>query len=138
MYITDCVIHHHHQFIILVNLQAGVGQSFHCSPPPTLPIPCILLHYFSLFHVFLCHVNISFLWPASLSPSFYSIFNTFFISTSSSLLTICPNHLNLFCLKCTSRLSTPTLDAITILLTISFNVTLQIILSILLSVARSL
>ena len=36
------------------------------------------------------------------------------------------NHLNLFCLKCSSRLSTPTLDVITILSTISFNVTIGI------------
>ena len=35
------------------------------------PIPCILLHYSPLFHVFLYHINPSFHWPASLSPSFY-------------------------------------------------------------------
>ena len=38
--------------------------------------------------------------PLFLRPIFNS--NTFFISTSSSL-TICPNHRNLFCLKCSSR-----------------------------------
>ena len=56
---------------------AGVGQSFHCSPPPTLPIPCILLHYSPLFHVFPYHVNPSFHWPASLSSSFYFQFQCF-------------------------------------------------------------
>ena len=113
-----------------------VGQSFHRSPPPNFPIPCILLHYSSLSHVFLYHVNPLFLWPASLSPSYFKLKH--FISTSSSLLTICPNHLNHICLKCSSRSSTPTLDAITVLSTTSFNVTLHIILSILLSVAHSL
>ena len=105
------------------------GQSFHCSPPPTLPIPCILLHLSSLFHVSLYHVNPSFQWPASLSPSYFQLKH--FISTVSSLLTICLNHLSLFCLKCSSRLSTPTFDAITVLSTISFNVAKHIILSIL-------
>ena len=112
-------------------------QFFHHSPPPTLPIPCILLHYSPLFYVILYHVNPSFHWPASLCPSIFN-FNTFFISTSSSPLTICPNHLNLYCLKCSSKLSTPTLDAISVLSTLSFNVTPQIILSILLSVVHSL
>ena len=66
-------MHHHHPFIILVNFpqQAGVGQSFHCCPSPTLPIPCILLHNSPLFHVLLYHVNPSLHWPASLSSPFY-------------------------------------------------------------------
>ena len=43
-----------------------------------------------------------------------------------------------FCFKCSSRSSPPTLDAITVLSTISFNVTPQIILRIRFSVAHSL
>ena len=117
---------------------AGVGQSFYRSPPPTLTIPCILLHYSPPFHTTSTTSIHRFTGlPLFTRPSTFNS-STFLISTFSSLLTICPNHLNLFCYKCSSRSSTPTLDAITVLSTISFNVTPQIILSILLSVARSL
>ena len=51
----------------------GVGQSFHHSPPPTLPISCILLHYSPLFHVFFYHVNPLFHWPAYLSSSCFQL-----------------------------------------------------------------
>ena len=81
------------------------GQSFHCSPPPTLSISCILLHNSSFLHVLFYHINPSFNWPASLSSSFHFQLQHF-ISTSLSLLTICLNHLNVFCLKCSSKSST--------------------------------
>ena len=103
---------------------AGVGQSFHCSPP-TLPIPCILLHYSPLFHVFLYQVNPSFHWPASLSSFFYFQLQHFLYL----------HLLNLFCLKCSSKSSTSTLDAISVLSTLSFIVSPQ---TILLSSSRSL
>ena len=112
------------------SLLAEVGQYFHCFPP-TLPIPFILLHNSPLFHVLVYHVNPLFHWPASLSSSFYFQLEHF-ISTSSSLLTVCLNNLYLFCLK-SSKSSTPNLNAITVLSTLSFNVTSQIILSILLA-----
>ena len=112
------------------SLLVGIGQSFHCSPP-AFPIPCILLHYSPLFMSSSTTSIHHFTGlPLFLCPSIFNS-NTFFLSTSSSLLAICPNHLNLFCLKCSSRSSTPTLDAITVLTTISFNITPQIILSIL-------
>ena len=99
----------------------GVGQSFHRSPPPNIPIPCILLHYSPLFMSSSTTSIHRFTGlPLFLCPSVCNS-NTFFISTSSSLHIICPNHLNLFCLKCSSRSSTSTLDAITVLSTISFT-----------------
>ena len=117
--------------------KVAFGQSFHRSPPPNLPIPCILLHYSPLFHVFLYHVNPSFHWlPLFLHPSIFNS-NTLYLHLliSSYNMSKPPQS---FCLKCSSRSFTPTLDAITVLSTISFNVTPQIILSILFSVARSL
>ena len=125
-----------HPFIILVKFSHWDWPVLSSLSPPTLPIPCILLHNSPLSHVLLYHINPSFQWPASLSSSYFQLQHL--ISTFSSLLTICLNHLNHFCLKCSFILSTPTLDAITVLSTLSFNITPQIILSILLSVACSL
>ena len=127
---SSSAIYYPGEFFLLVR----VGQSFHCSPPPTLPIHCILLHYSPLFHVLLYHYFAG-------MPLFLRLYifnsNTYFNSSSSSL-TICPNHLNLFCLKCSSKSSTPTLDAITVLSTSSVSVTLQIMFTIVLYVAHSL
>ena len=105
-----------------------VDHFFYHSPP--LPIPCILLHNFHLFiSPASCCTTPLFLMSSSttsihrftslhlfLHPSIFNS-NTFFISTSSSFPAICLNHLNLFCLKCSSKSSTPTLDAITVLST---------------------
>ena len=102
---------------------AGVGQSFHRSHPSAFSIPAS------------CHTTPLFLMSSSITsihsftglPLFllFSIFssNTFFISISSSHLKTCPNHL--FCLKCSSKSSTLTLD--TILALLFLNITLQII-----------
>ena len=128
---------HHHQFIILANFpcQQGLASSF-----------TAILFQLSLSHASCCTTPLFFIsssttsihhfigLPLFLRPSIISNSNTFFISTSSSLLTICLNHLNLFCLKCSSKSSTHTLNAVTILSPLSFNITPQIILSILLSV----
>ena len=142
----EYIIIYYDIYIIIINLLSW--RIFRASGgwPVLSPLssynPPYPLHPVTLLPSFLClplpHQSIISL--ACLSFPNLSIFNsnTFFISTSSSLLTICPNHLNLFCFKCSSKSFTPTLDAITVLSTLSFNVTPQIILSILLSVARSL
>ena len=91
----------------IVSILVGLGQSFHCSPA-AISIPCIMSHNSPLSRVLLYDINPLLYWPASLCPIFNS--NTFFISTSSALLTTYRNHLNLFCFKCSSQLFMPTLD----------------------------
>ena len=122
----DHLANNHHQFIILVYFlrYQGLASPF-TSPPSTLPISCILFHKSPLSHVLYYYSIISL---ACLS------FLILLFSTPTLLFL----HLNCFCLKCSSKLSTPTLDAIAVLSTLSLDITPQIILSILLSVARSL
>ena len=104
----------------IFSILVGLSQSFHCSPP-TISIPCIMSHDSPLSHVLLHDINPLLYWPASLCPIFKS--NTFFISTSSVLLTY-PNHLNLFCFKCSSQLFMPTLNA-SLLSLINLSVSLR-------------
>ena len=107
----------------------GVGQSFPCFHPPSLPILCILLHNCSSYVLHYC-ISPSLQWPASL----HSIFSS---NNLSQLPHLFLQHVwtNSFCsLKCSSKSFTPTLDTIYNPCTLSFYVTPQIIVSILLCI----
>ena len=83
------------------------------------------------------------------SPSFYIFFGLFFVPStfkssaftgplSSSILSTCPNHCNLFSHRNSSNLPTPVISQIFSLFIISFKVFPHIICNILLSVVFSL
>ena len=124
------LIHHHHQFIILENFP---HQWWLASP-----LTALLLQP-SLFHVSCCTTPLFFMssstmsihrftgLPLFLCPSIFSS-NTLYLHLliTSYNMSEPPQS---FCLKCSSKSSTPTFDAIIVLSTLSFNVTLQINLS---------